>query len=180
LLGRYNNRDSLQTLCFEDIAPNFKIGDKVRIRKDTRYHNYDSSNPPNSIVGKISTVRTYSNYTPDTIPITVDWPDSYRSNSYNFEDLEYAESVKEIIEEPKLPIKIYPIEKLPEIQQKNQVLIASLQLLSTRKYIKVETILEQLKVNQPEYEWDTKTIYTWLEKLNKFRQTKTGNFALKN
>lgn len=62
----------------------FKVGDKVRIRKTSRFHDKSFDNPDNSVVGMVS--ETGNSF----LPIVVHWDGGGR-NSYDEIDLEFAE-----------------------------------------------------------------------------------------
>lgn len=69
----------------------FNIGDKVRIRKDSGYHNInEQNNPHNDIVGEVNSVKEVEYEGEHNIMVT--WPQC-DNNLYEEHDLEHAEIV---------------------------------------------------------------------------------------
>lgn len=60
----------------------FKVGDRVCIRTDCRYHNLGKGNPHNGVIGVVVWVGSLGN-------VSVRWPKDY-FNNYRDIDLEYA------------------------------------------------------------------------------------------
>jgi len=67
----------------------FRVGDKVRIRKDSKYYVAGRSNPKDTagIIEEIGPCRNWQSHM-----ITVKWPDEW-SNNYRVYDLELDEEV---------------------------------------------------------------------------------------
>lgn len=68
----------------------FKVGDRVRIRKDSEYYGMDVKTNPADVDGVVNKVGERCIY--------VLW-DTGRTNSYLHRDLKYAKTLEELMEE---------------------------------------------------------------------------------
>lgn len=72
------------------MAKQFKVGDKVKIRKSSEYYSYGTSSNPADVEGTVNSVSAGAGH-----PIRVQWPGS-QSNVYRLKDLKLSK-----VKEPK-------------------------------------------------------------------------------
>lgn len=169
-----------QILGLYDIAPNFKVGDLVKIKKDTRFYKAytdegDTSNPINE-VGQITNIQEFTEYNDETLNIYVTWP-SVDHNTYNYEDLELI--IKYEVTEEEVPIKELLLEECTDIEVKNMVLISSAIVLTKIRSIKPQDVYHQLKISYPEYTWSNSIISHWLSTFQHLKKNTVGTYCLK-
>lgn len=99
----------------------FKVGDSVKIRKDSQYYGEDADSNPANILGDV--VKVYDNDDPGALNVSVVWKTGCR-NSYAATDLELAEigEQKDTIRE--MRDRIYAIDaELKSLQEEREKLV---------------------------------------------------------
>jgi hypothetical protein len=74
----------------------FNVGDKVRIRKESRYYGQHKINNPADTTGTVTVVRPKDYHTHFKYRVT--WPNPLFENSYAEDDIEFVAPAKMITE----------------------------------------------------------------------------------
>lgn len=103
----------------------FKVGDIVKIRKDSQYYGEDADNNPANILGD-DVVKVYDDDDPGALNVLVVWKTGCR-NSYAATDLELAEIGEQKDSIREMRDRIYAIDaELKSLQEEREKLVENL------------------------------------------------------
>ena len=157
----------------------FKVGDIVKMRKDSKYYGLDADCNPAEQVGEISSTKAGSSHS-----LTVEW--GSRWNYYRPEDLELVDNVDMKSEEP--DVKSYEQDSIREMRDRIYTIDAELKSLQEEREKLVEVLREEglvllEKCEEPELDmtdWRNWKVGDIVEVLVEYGSVGKGKYKVKS